>query len=343
MRPFRILSVDGGGIRGIIPAVVLREIEKITKQSISALFDLMAGTSTGGIIACGLATPGASGGPRYAARDMARFYEKKGPEIFHLSPLRRLFTLGGWAEEKYPAHAIERELMRFFGITSLSETLTPLLIPAYEIERRFPFFFKSHRAVSDAAYDYPLWQAARATSAAPAYFEPAKVTSRTGRSYALIDGGVFANNPALCAFVEARAFFEAGEIVLVSLGTGKQDRPIPYEKASGWGKAGWAPRILDVMMDGVSDTVDYQLRQLLDGDHYFRFQADLNLADDDMDDTSPLNLLKLREQGERLVARERTRIEKLCGLLAGDQFVQAGHGRPEAGNRGPVRDNPDMA
>lgn len=317
MSSFRILSIDGGGVRGIIPAVVLSEIERITGRSIADLFDLMAGTSTGGILACALAIPGPEGQSKYTAEEMIRFYEEKGPEIFERSFWHTLVSLGGWMEEKYSTHHMERELMHFYGIAHFSDALTPLLVPAYEIEKRFPFFFKSHRAVTDSSYDYPMWQVARATSAAPSYFEPAKVTSLTGETYALIDGGTFANNPAMCALVEARTFFEArGEVLVVSLGTGKQDRPIPYETAAHWGKAGWAPRILDVMMDGVNDTVDYQLRQLLDGDHYFRFQTELTLADDDMDDASPLNLLQLKEQGERLVEKERERLETLCEILS---------------------------
>ncbi len=318
MEVFRILSIDGGGIRGIIPAVVLDEIERIAGRPVAELFDLIAGTSTGGIMACALATPDLAGRPKYTAKDLVRFYEEKGPEIFQRSPWHTFVSLDGWVEEKYPTHHVERELMHFYGIAHFSSALVPLLVPAYEIERRISFFFKSHRAAVDASYDYPMWQVARATSAAPAYFEPARVTAVTGETYALIDGGTFANNPAMCALVEAMSYFHADrEILVVSLGTGKQDRPIPYERASRWGKAGWAPRILDVMMDGIGDTVDYQLRQLLDNEHYFRFQTELTLADDDMDDVSPVNLLRLREQGERLVEKERESITKLCEYLTG--------------------------
>jgi patatin-like phospholipase/acyl hydrolase len=316
MSSFKVLSIDGGGIRGIIPSVVLQEIERITGRSVSELFDLIAGTSTGGIIACALATPGPSGQPKFSAKDLMNFYVEEGPDIFWRSPLRTLLSLNGWIEEKYPTHQFERELMHFFGITHFSAALTPLLIPAYEIERRLPFFFKSHRAMDDPSYDYPMWQVARATSAAPTYFEPALVTAKTRETYTLIDEGTFANNPAMCAYAEVEVAFRANEdILIVSLGTGHQDRPILYKEAKRWGKVQWAAPVLDVMMDGVNDTVDYQLRQLLAPEHYFRFQTELTFSDDDMDDASLSNTQRLIVQGERLVEREQERLEELCEVL----------------------------
>lgn len=316
MGTFKVLSIDGGGIRGLIPAMILQEIERVTHHPISRLFDLIAGTSTGGLIACALTVPDKAGHPKISAQELVHFYEDKGPEIFARSFFHTLATLGGWSGEKYPHSPFERELIHLFGSAALSDAIVPLLIPAYEIERRFPFFFKSHRAKSDSSYDFPLWQVVRATTAAPTYFTPAKVTSKAGHSYALIDGGTFANNPAMCAYVEAQATFEQKkEIIVVSLGTGRQETPIPYQQAKDWGKIGWALPLLDVMMDGVSDTVDYQLIQLLGSERYYRFQADLTIAGDDMDDASPLNIQKLKRQAEKLLETERERFSKLYELF----------------------------
>jgi len=312
----RILSIDGGGIRGIIPAMVLGELERLAGRPAASLFDLMAGTSTGGIIVCALAMPGRDGEPSIEAGELVRFYEEKGRKIFHRSLVRIVATLDGLVEERYSSKALENILHEFFGEVRLRQALTPLLVPAYEIERRSPFFFKSHRAVRNDAYDFLMWEVARATSAGPVYFEPARIFSGAVISYALVDGGVFANNPAMCALTEMISLWEGeAEALMVSLGTGQQNRPIPYDKARKWGLRGWALPLFDVMMDGVSDTVDYQLSQLLDPSRYFRFQTELTIADDDMDDVSPLNIQHLKRQAEKLIAREHARLEELARLL----------------------------
>jgi patatin-like phospholipase/acyl hydrolase len=129
---------------------------------------------------------------------------------------------------------------------------------------------------------------ARATSAAPTYFEPEELTE-TRPHGGLIDGGVYANNPALCAYVETKDLHpDHDDILVVSLGTGQHTRPIHYANARNWGLAFWAKPILNVVFDGVSDTVDHEMKVLCrdsdDGDpRYYRFQTELNVGSDDMD------------------------------------------------------------
>ena len=174
-------------------------------------------------------------------------------------------------DEKYPTGPLERALAeRLSGLLSQVD-IADLLVTAYEIERRNPFFFKSWRArgleldpgETAASRDFRLVDVARATSAAPTYFEPAAVRAQNGTAYACIDGGVFANNPALCAYAAARRLYpKADSYLIVSLGTGQLERPIPLGRAKDWGLVGWARPLLGVIFDGVSDTVEYQLDQL---------------------------------------------------------------------------------
>ena len=103
----KILSIDGGGIRGIIPAMVLAEIERRTEKPISALFDLIAGTSTGGLLALGLTKPDANGHAEWTAEKLIELYETDGGKIFHRSRWHKVLALGNLAEEKYPAKGIE--------------------------------------------------------------------------------------------------------------------------------------------------------------------------------------------------------------------------------------------
>jgi patatin-like phospholipase/acyl hydrolase len=313
----RILSIDGGGIRGMIPALVLAELEQRAGKPVAELFDLVAGTSTGGILACGLTIPGDGGRPRYAANQLIALYEQEGPNIFDRSLLRRVLTLDGIIDERYPSGPLEGILQRYFGNARLREALTRVLVTAYEIERRTPWFFRSERAQADAAYDFTMADVAHATSAAPTYFEPAKLAApgAPGDYFALVDGGVFAVNPGMCAWAEARALELPQETVVLSLGTGSLIRRIPYDDAKDWGLIQWARPILDVVFDGSSDTVDYQLVQLLGEDHHFRLQTTLETASDDMDDASEENLRNLRLEGENLIARESATLDRVLSLL----------------------------
>jgi len=315
----RVLAIDGGGIRGIIPAMVLAEIEKRTGRRIAELFHLIAGTSTGGILALGLTKPGADGLPQFTAEAGVRLYEDEGPRIFPKSFWQIVRSL---VEEKYPSGPMEEVLERYFGETRLKDALTNVFITSYEIERRIPWFFRSYRARLDPTYDFPMKQVARSTTAAPTYFEPSRIdTERLADFWALIDGGVFANNPAMCAFVDAKREYpeEENRFLLVSLGTGEATGRIRYDDAVGWGLAQWAQPVLNIVFQGVSATVDYQLRYLLPEVEgrpcYFRFQPRLSDDTDDMDNTSRDNLRELKLAAETLIHDRSRDLDVLCELL----------------------------
>jgi len=317
----RVLSIDGGGIRGVIPAAVLTEIETRTGKQIAEMFDLIAGTSTGGILALGLVKPRTDGRPQYAASDLGGLYEKEGHRIFDRSLWREIAALDNFIDEKYPADGIEAVLKEYFGDAKLSEAVTETLITSYELETREPWFFARHKARENPGEDdFPMCFVARATSAAPTYFEPEEVPTMHPHG-GLIDGGVYANNPAMCAYVETKKLHtDADEVLLVSMGTGQHTRPIHYADAKDWGLAMWAKPILDVVFDGVSDTVDHQMSILCrDSDagdpRYYRFQTELTLGSDDMDNTSAENMDRLKRQARDLIAAKSNDLDKLCREL----------------------------
>jgi len=319
----RILSIDGGGIRGIIPAVVLAEVEKRTGKPIAGLFDLIAGTSTGGILALGLTIPKEVNAPLYTAQDLVALYQREGRRIFSRSFLRKVFACDNLTWKKYSSQGIEQVLLEYFGEARLRDAVTDVLITSYEVERRFPFFFRSSRARERLDYDFPAREVARATSAAPTYFEPMKLLTGTiPDHYTLIDGGVFANNPAACALVEARTTRpESHTYLMVSLGTGTLMRNLPLTVAKYWGSLRWAKPLIDVVFDGVSSTVDYQLRELVPdtpnpGKLYYRFQVELNGHDASLDNASANNITALKALAEELVDRESRDIDQLCEKLA---------------------------
>ncbi|MDZ7772997.1 MAG: patatin-like phospholipase family protein [Balneolaceae bacterium] len=316
----KVLAIDGGGIRGLIPALLLEHLEEEAGQPVSQLFDLVAGTSTGGILALGLVTPWEDGTPRYTAGELADLYRTEGSRIFHRSFGYWLRSAGNLADAKYPPKGIEEVLDRYFGESRLSEALTPVVVTSYEIERRVPWFFKSRKASDPelaGEYDFPMKKVGRATSAAPTYFDPLRLDAPEDETdyYALVDGGVYANNPAMCAWAEAQVMWPGEDILLVSLGTGKLTRRIALQKAERWGVAGWATPILDVVFDGVADTIDFQLRQVLPENRYYRYQVRLNEGNEGMDNTRKANLRELQLLAEGLIGERRQELNNLAGRL----------------------------
>ncbi len=298
----RVLSIDGGGIRGIIPALVLAEVEARTGRRVAELFDFVAGTSTGGILACALTRPGAM-----PAAELVELYRTEGPAIFRRSLRQRLRSLEGLVEEKHDDAALRDALARYLGDARLSEATTRVLVTAYDLQAREPWFFKSWRPDRDA----PLTVVARATAAAPTYFEPLEYGA-----HSLVDGGVFATNPAMCAYAEVVRLTAGPPSFVLSLGTGSQMRPITQADAASWGLVQWVRPVIDVVFDGVSDTVGYQLQRLMPDAAVVRLQTDLDRASDALDDASARNLALLESQARQLIARESAAIDRACAALA---------------------------
>ena len=305
----RVLSIDGGGIRGIIPALVIAHLERKAKKPASELFDLMVGTSSGGMLALGLSLEGEGGAPLFNARKMVKLYEAHGDEIFEQSLWRKLRTVGGIFEEAYSHEALEGVLDQYFGARALADCGVPTMVTSYDIQNRRTVFLKSWQPEHA---DLLCSEAARATSAAPTYFEPATLEWAED-SGTLVDGGVFMNSPSVSAYAEARKLFPDEPIALLSLGTGELTRPIPYEEARTWGSALWVMSLLDCMFDGASKAADYQMRLFL-GDNYLRLQTPLHFASDDMDDASKGNIRNLKQTARELIAKEQGDLHRFLAL-----------------------------
>lgn len=259
--PIRVLSIDGGGIRGILPATVLTALEERSGHPVADLFDLIIGTSTGGILALGLVAPNARGGPAYSARDLLRLYHARGSQIFPLGgepvvkysgllgtrtalPAEASFgdrvkhfmgyeninklvaPLGGHGNARYPATGLMQVLLEYLGDVRLRQARRRVGVTSYEYVTRQPWIFRSYLDTED-----PLMRdVARATSAGPTFFPVATVAGVDGQ---FIDGGVVANDPAFIAFMEAlnlaRAASLPPDIILVSVGSGMPAADVPID------------------------------------------------------------------------------------------------------------------
>lgn len=338
---FKILSIDGGGIRGVIPGMILAEIEKRTGKPISELFNLISGTSTGGILAAGLTLP-KDGKPRYSAADLVGLYEKNGGEIFKSSWFSSISSV--W-DNTFDQGGIEKVLLEYFKDIMLSEALTQVLVTTYDIESRSTFYFNSRLAKAHKEENFFMRDVARCTSAAPTYFEPKQLEVR-GKLRAFVDGGVFANNPSVLAYVEAKRVYQptsesepapdtasrefsfmdvaAREIeepfFMLSLGTGTSGKSFPYKEAKDWGLVGWVRPIVDILMQGTADTVHYQMRQLLpphtDGaPRYVRLNTHLKAEHSDMADASAENIAALKVYADKIISDHSAEIDQVCKML----------------------------
>lgn len=318
MKMQRILSLDGGGIRGLVSCLWLSGVEdalaRAGKPGVLKSFDLMAGSSTGALIACGLAIG-------LSPLQLAAFYREQRHVIFPglagrlWSRATRTFTQGISAP-RYDGEGLEQVLKEVFGDTTLGQLKMPVLVTAYDTISRKPVIFKSfkpeHRALR-------VWEVCRASTAAPTYF-PAHGMTVEGRNCAMIDGGIVANNPTACAIAEAMRkdaqVDNSRNLVVLSIGSGERNRPISLKSAREWGALEWAVPIIDVLFDGNSDSVDYIARQLI-GNGYFRMQAELLVGLDDLDDTSATNVAALEALAASYLALPATqaRLKTLTGLL----------------------------
>jgi uncharacterized protein len=307
----KVLAIDGGGIRGIIPAIILAALREQIGAGLHQVFDLISGTSTGGIIALGIGTASKGPGP-YAPAELLNLYVQNGPAIFHTNLLTGPHQLIG---PKYSPAALEACLLKFFGSTKFSSALTPLLISSYDLQSQLPFFFKSHMISKDSSYDWNVTDIARSTSAAPTFFPPNRLT-KGNEDYDLVDGGVFVNNPAMAAYAEARRLYpNATRIIVVRVGTGDVQDHISFDQAKGWGLIGWARQIVPVLMDSTSEAVDYELEYLLGRDYFALQPQNLSPASGAMDDVSAGNLTALQEVAHSYVTDNANLLNNIAALL----------------------------
>ncbi len=340
----RILSLDGGGIRGILTSKVLEALEeKINEEyaekhgaprekpiRLGEYFDMVAGTSTGGILACILLCPSEEDPtyPRFSASEAVGLYMNNGKDIFKPTWYGRLpGFLEGIGGSKFGDMSIADVLKSYLKETRLSQMMKPCLITSYDIQERQAVFFTSHDALKKESKDFPLWQVCRSTSAAPTYFPPA--TARAGDDFLhhTIDGGLFANNPSMCAFIEALKIFRddshrligADRLMIVSIGTGEIKTKYLFADARKWGVLRWVKPIIDIMMTAVSETVDYQLMKLYKTidctDQYYRIMPELGDANPALDDISPKNLENLRQAGIKTANMHEDKLTKIAKML----------------------------
>jgi len=299
----RILSIDGGGVRGLIPALILERIEQHTGKAISEQFNLIVGTSTGSILALGLTRPGDADArkPAFSARELVQLFKDNAAKIFPnnyalLRSVQQVFR------PKYSAHGIESVFDRYFGDVRLFEALTSVAVPAYDIQngRRIWFGDGAHSGLF-------MKDVARGATAVPSYFPPVRLAvqkhAEESGYVTLVDGALFANNPAqeALAFAQRLRSQEDGSLLLVSVGTGRGSRTYSFEAVWGWGTMGWLDPLLEIALS--DPAVEFQTRRMMamSGATYFRFQPDLGVNPLPLDASTPQAIDRLTKLTDKFL------------------------------------------
>ncbi|XP_038975350.1 patatin-like protein 2 [Phoenix dactylifera] len=347
-----VLSIDGGGVRGIIPGTILAFLESKLQDldgedaRIADYFDVVAGTSTGGLVTAMLTAPNKNNRPLFAAEDIPKFYLENSPKIFPqkagiCSSTRNLFSVvtGPKYDGKY-LRSIIRELL---GETRIHQALTDIVIPTFDIKLLQPTIFSTFEARHAPLKDSLLSDICISTSAAPTYlpahyFETKDAKGNT-RSFNLVDGGVAANNPTLVAISEVMKEIlkknedfspfkpmDYGKFLVISLGTGsaKNEERFSAQKASKWGVLGWlynngATPLIDIFKQASADMVDIHASVVFQAIHstgnYLRIQDDnLTGKASSVDISTDENLLRLMQIGKDLLKKRVSRVNLETGL-----------------------------
>lgn len=265
-RVFKILSIDGGGIKGLYSATLLRHLEEKFSCNMSDYFDMLCGTSTGGLIALALSL-------NKPASEICRFYEEEGPKIFYQHHRNaRLNKIFGSLRQalwrgKFSDKPLKEALERVFGEAVISQSENLLCIPSYTITEARPWVFKFDHKEGNLDRDNSTRyvDVALATAAAPTYFPMAEIESRDRKQF--IDGGVWSNNPSLVGFIEALDYFvgegkEYNKLQILSIGslTLSAGKPVGTKRERSF--FNWGDELFETSLSGQSYLTHYFLKKI---------------------------------------------------------------------------------
>ncbi|XP_052196293.1 patatin-like protein 2 [Diospyros lotus] len=362
-----ILSIDGGGVRGIIPGVILANLESQlqdldgTDARLVDYFDVIAGTSTGGLITAMLTAPNSDDNrrPLYAAKDIVPFYLENCPKIFPQTkgPFAWIVKIyKALTGPKYNGKYLHKLIRDILGDKRLHQTLTNVVIPTFDIKNLQRTIFSSFQVSCKPVLDVPLSDICISTSAAPTYLPSHYFKNHdekgNEKEFNLIDGGVAANNPALVAisevtkeiFRENPEFFpinptDYGRFLVISIGTGsaKTNHDYQAQRAARWGILNWlsdngSTPLVDVFNLASADMVDFHLSVVFEALHsernYLRIQDDtLSGTLAAVDVSTEENLKNLIEVGRGLLKKPVSRMNMETGQF---EPVQNGNTNEEA-------------
>ena len=311
----KILCVDGGGVRGVIPARILQAIEQTTQKSSGELFDIAIGTSTGGFIVLSLGV-GTGNTAKYKAVDIVNFYRDTAKKIFTKSLARAIITGFSLWGARYNNKTLYRVLQEIFGNALLSETLYAAYIPFYSLNGvGKPHIANTPLAKKNDEYNFYLKDIAAATSAAPTYFAPVEFTSVSGsKHYKGADGSIFANNPELLSILAAHyknSNFERDNVVIVSIGTGEVEKTT--QVLTNDGIIGWLKEedLIDLLIHSESEIIELVVKAAFP--KHYRLQVAIPKPLKALDDAA--NVPQLLQCAENYITKNASLIKEVSNVI----------------------------
>ena len=327
-RPVRVLSLDAGGIRGILELHVLAHLEETSGRPVSELFDLVVGTSTGAAITVGLLLPDEHGKPRFTAREMLRLYEEQVRSFNQVPWHHTALTLDGLIGARYSVEPSTEFVRRHYGEVPMSDLLADAVVAMLDLNTLEPRFISSRQSARPGGRtlreNFLAGDAVMGCCAVPGYVPPMIVRNVDGKEiFVGVDGGTFAFSPAAFAVSEAAHRYPGRRIKLLSLGTGMVQGGWTADDARSWGSIDWARATLPVMLRSQVRYSEEVLDKLAGNDDsilasYLRLSPvlpeDMEQALVDTPDVIP----RLGELGRETVANRKQDIQAMLTELVQD-------------------------
>lgn len=320
-KAINVLAVDGGGVRGIIPASILAYLEARTGVPSAELFDLISGVSTGSLIAAALTKPNSNGRPSVPASLIAESYLEDVSSLFPSGFLAEIKGTAGLLRPKFDPAALQRLLKKRFGDMRLSDLLAQVVIPVYDLKTNKAWLLQSAQARKDSIKNFYIRDMLRASTAAPIVYPPMKLANICGDEVLIgVDAGMFFNNPAELAEAEAQALWPDRKMNILSLGTGVQSAPV-VDLESRFGLLDWIPGVFMMGSYGQESIANIetvsQLRERgsVEHRHILRINPLLSKDSVDMFDASPAHMEVLLADAARIIDERRAEIDKMAHLL----------------------------
>jgi len=298
-----IISIDGGGIRGIVSSYILNIVEKELGNPLVDYIDLAAGTSTGAIIAAGIAS-------RIPMERMLDLYLTEGPNIFSRDLKQRIKSVNGLRGGKFDLENFQSILRKYFSDSTLNDLECDFLATSYNMSTAKPEFFNRRIEGGKSVVDV-----VSASAAAPTYFSPVEIDMDF-----FIDGGVVTSNPSMVAFAELKNYYNlpADEIFILSVGNGARLKH--YDDPSKWFKLKWINPLIDIQMSADGGVVHFQLSRIYKSidksDLYYRINDYLpSDISTDMGNASKKNINNLLKFAETVANKSEQKIENIIKKL----------------------------
>jgi len=320
----RILSLQGGGMLGLVELAALEWLEKKSGKPIAELFDIVAGTSTGSIIGAGLLTPDIHGNPKYTASDLRKIYLDGSTSVFHKSIWSMLFTANGLFGAQFPSQPRRSYLDALYGDTHFQDLLRPMLVPVFDVLNNQPIIHLNWYSSWEPTLNHRVADLINGATSTPVLFAPLFIRDTTGKLESIFaDGGAFLNNPSLAASLITSVHYPDHKLIIVSLGINDLRRPSNMTLLRNGGIMGWGISYLtEVLVNGATrwrkELLDEALHlRFWENDQVFDIYAQIppNVKGSLISAHDPESLEAINQIAENMIQENREMLEQLAEQL----------------------------